>query len=95
MGYNLYRKRLCTLTVSYKNLDVKGSHYITASGGTRFETACNHKSNSMTIDTSSWADGQYSIQVYGQAVMKDAKPSMDDDDWTKNTNNKANYIQLD
>ena len=49
----------------------------------------------MTIDTSSWADGQYSIQVYGQAVMKDAKPSMDDDDWTKNTNNKANYIQLD
>ncbi|WP_292345460.1 Ig-like domain-containing protein [Methanoregula sp. PtaB.Bin085] len=83
------------LTVSYKNLDIKGSHYVQAPGGVFFETACDHKPRSMTINTKNWPDGHYSIQVYGQAVNKDANPSMGEDQWEKSTSTAENYIQLD
>jgi len=83
------------LTVSYKNLDEHGSHYVQAPGGVYFETACDHKPRSMTINTKTWPDGHYSIQVYGQAVNKDANPSRGEDQWEKSTSTAENYIQLD
>jgi len=82
-------------TVSYKNTEITTptQHYVTVPGGLLFESNCFEKTNYLTVDTTTWTPGWYSLQVFGQAV--DAKnPGAAEVAWEKKGQDIQKYIKL-
>lgn len=80
-------------TVGYRKTDVANSHYTPVPGGILFIPKCFEQTNILTIDTSLWPPGPYSIQV--AAVALDAgNPGAIDAPWTKPELSAPKYIKL-
>ena len=80
-------------TVSFRNLDTPNSHYVPVPNGILFEGPCSEKTDHLTVDTTSWTPGLYSIEVV--AVAMDAGNSgVDTITWNKEGPNTPKYIKL-
>lgn len=79
-------------TVSYRNDDVAGSHFVPVPGGILMKNSCYEDTSYLTIDTSTWSGAHYSIQIVGVAL--DANPGSATATWQKLGQYRPPYIKL-
>jgi hypothetical protein len=82
-----------TETVSYRNNDIPNSHFMPVPDGIIVLSSCFEETSIMTIDTTDWPAGHYTIQIVGVAPDA-ANPGAIETSWTKQAPDTRKYIKL-